>query len=573
MSDTDFSKQATLVDVEADTSAEETVQTVPEEIGPYHIEALLSAGGMSVLYLGSAFGFTEPLAIKVLSPKFLKSKALIEAFFKEAEIIALADHPNVVKLFGHGNWDNGMYIAMEYIRGVTLREFIVRHTQSLQRNIEIISEIAGALCHLHANGIIHRDLKPDNILISDQGVVKVIDFGIALILDRSLLKRSSTSDDKAIGTPVYISPEQAENPSQATFSSDIYSLGILAYELITGKLCHGLIQLELLPKGIQPIIELCLKENPSERYGDIVDLMMDLTEYAKSGLDHDYIPLSAQKTKDVVKEESIPSGEADISAVTSSAHNKVQAEPPTPQVISELHEHLRFAQSQLIPQTPPKWSKLNIGLVNHIGSSISGVYYDFFELKDNAYGIIMAECTEPGASGVVYTSVLRGMVRSLSWSASKPVELVAYLNDLLVNDPMDQIFPLSYLIFMPNENKLHYISCGCGNLWFLDSGSDNPQKISADNIALGIDGDAEFIEISHGWDVGDTVILNTFRAIASTGKDSQGLTEKSFQKLLAKQAFLPPQKQVNNIFTKISAKIPDALEERPITLMSIQRTG
>ena len=183
---------------------------IPDKIGPYRIDALLEKGGMSVLYLGSHPKSHSPIAIKVLLPKFLSHPEMTARFLKEAEIIALADHPNIVKLFGYGQWKEGLYIAMEYIRGVSLRHYFLQNPLSLRKALEMVLEISYALCHLHTHGVIHRDLKPENILIDEFGHIKVIDFGIAQLIDSLSTTKGAedTPDKRLIGTPVYMSPER-----------------------------------------------------------------------------------------------------------------------------------------------------------------------------------------------------------------------------------------------------------------------------------------------------------------------------------------------------------------------------
>ena len=134
---------------------------------------------------------------------------------------------------------------MEFIQGLSLRQQILRVPISLKRALEIIKDIAYALCHLHTHGVIHRDLKPENILITNDSQIKVIDFGIAQLLSEQILKKAPLKQ-RMIGTPVYISPEQRDNPESVSYPSDIYSLGIIAYELILGRLSQGHIHLSLI---------------------------------------------------------------------------------------------------------------------------------------------------------------------------------------------------------------------------------------------------------------------------------------------------------------------------------------
>ncbi|MDE3048213.1 MAG: serine/threonine protein kinase, partial [Verrucomicrobiota bacterium] len=182
---------------------------LPQQIGPYKVESLLSKGGMSVLYLGIHPTTSKPIVIKVLSPKYCKNKEMASRFLKEAAIIGMAHHPNIVRLYGQGAWEKGLYIAMEFVQGISLRQFIQQKSLTHQRALEIILQVAYALCHLHTHGVIHRDLKPENILITESGEIKVIDFGIAHLQGEAGTERI-TQKRKVMGTPVYMSPEQKE---------------------------------------------------------------------------------------------------------------------------------------------------------------------------------------------------------------------------------------------------------------------------------------------------------------------------------------------------------------------------
>lgn len=263
---------------------EEREFPLPERIGPYKIQALLEKGGMSLLYLATDPKSDVPLIVKVLSPRFLSHPEMTNRFLKEAEIIALADHPNIVKLLGYGSWEGGLYIAMEFIKGTSLRQYLVQTPLSLRKSLEMILEIAYALCHLHTHGVIHRDLKPENILVDEKGQIKVIDFGIAQLIDPLEIEKNHENWGKKrlVGTPIYMSPEQRENPENVSYPSDIYSLGIVAYEVILGKLPGGQVRLSLMPKGFQKILSKALQPNISDRYMDIVDFISDLSSYAHS---------------------------------------------------------------------------------------------------------------------------------------------------------------------------------------------------------------------------------------------------------------------------------------------------
>src|ERR1700730_17089661 len=212
MVEPDFHKQKTFPTIACKPF---TKDPPPEKIGPYKVEALLEKGGMSFLYLAAHPETKDPITIKVLFPEFLSNPEMVQRFLREAAIIALADHPNIVKLYGQGEWEGGLYIAMEFIQGISLRQYLLRNLISLKHALELVMEISMALCHLHAHGIIHRDLKPENILVTESGGVKVIDFGIAQLLTDNY--RDPHSKRRLIGTPIYMSPEQKHDPESTSY--------------------------------------------------------------------------------------------------------------------------------------------------------------------------------------------------------------------------------------------------------------------------------------------------------------------------------------------------------------------
>ncbi|MBN4067009.1 serine/threonine protein kinase, partial [Simkania negevensis] len=148
---------------------------LPQQIGPYHTESLLAKGKLSEVYLAVDPNTQKPLVVKTLAEKCLSREDMVDRFFQEARIIAMSHHPSIVKLYGYGRWDKGVYIAMEFVRGMTLREFLLQQGMSLERALQVTLQIGYALTHLHAYGVIHGDLKPDNILLTAEGGIKVTD--------------------------------------------------------------------------------------------------------------------------------------------------------------------------------------------------------------------------------------------------------------------------------------------------------------------------------------------------------------------------------------------------------------
>lgn len=523
MDDHSFYKQSTIPHL---TSEELQAPPLPEKIGPYKIEGLLSKGGMSFLYLGVLPETKETLAVKVLSPKYVTHPEAVEHFLKEAQIIALTNHPNIVKLYGQGAWEGGLFIAMELIQGVSLRQFIMQQSLSLRRSLDIILQVAYALCHLHTHGVIHRDLKPENILITEDGEIKVIDFGIAQLHE----EKEAPLEKRFMGTPSYMSPEQKEHPLKLSYSSDIYSLGIITYELVLGKLSYGIINTSLLPKELRKIVEKALAPSPQDRYQDIVDFITDISLYLKSD----------ELTKTV----------------------------PGSDQIKELTDRLHKSCLSLSPATLPAWPDLDIGIGKYRGPNGQMPYYDFFQFPDSSYGFLIAEATTPGVESALYTAAIRGVLRGfvhdvklsfLSWASR--------LQEILSEDHLHQSFNLNLLLLDPIRDELSFISCGGSSLWHLRPGS-TPRQLSSENPLLSERPGLEFSEVKDTWSEGDTIFLPSFCLLDPTQRQQ---LENEFLKEISGHILLSPQNQAESVLKRVSSSGILPPHFYPKLLFSIQR--
>lgn len=526
----DFYKQNTLPG--GGSGEPSGASPLPKYIGPYKIEGLLEKGGMSILYLGVHPKTHVPITLKVLSEKYLSHPEMVRRFLNEAEIIAMADHPNITKLYGHGEWEGGLYIAMEYVPGISLRQYLLQTPLSLKRALEIILDIAYAICHLHTHGVIHRDLKPENILVLDDGSIKVIDFGIAQLLTESVFQETGEGQ-RLIGTPVYMSPEQRENPETVSYPSDIYSLGIIAYELVLGKMSHGQIHISLMPKGLQKILNKTLQYKPEDRYQDVVDFITDITSYLTSA--------SIQKDKKAGDQ------------------------------ISELSEQMQHAQGLLMPLTPPQWPGIEIGLAASRNLMMGGGYFDFIELPEGTYAIVLAESSSKGAEGVIYTSFFKGMVRTLSRLTTSPQDMVAMLNDLIIKEGIKQTFAFKCLTLEPTRSRFHFISCGYGSLWHIPEGRESAEKISTENIALGVDQNVEFIEHSGKWMDGETFILTSFASLPSSERSDFQYSENILKHMISENSSKPAKLMAEGLMLKVRLTSAKSLFDRPLSFITVQK--
>ena len=203
--------------------------------GRYELIEKIGEGGMAIVYKAKCRLLNRYVAIKILRPEFTKTEAFVENFRKESQAAAGLTHPNIVSVYDVGKEGNIHYIVMELVEGKPLSEIIEEKGHlDYKEAIEITKQVASALSLAHKNQIVHRDVKPHNIMITNTGVAKLADFGIARAVTNGNVVSDATSGNKVMGSVHYISPEQARG-AYVDERTDIYSLGIVMYEMLTGQ--------------------------------------------------------------------------------------------------------------------------------------------------------------------------------------------------------------------------------------------------------------------------------------------------------------------------------------------------
>ena len=251
---------------EPTASLGEVLERPGGQIGRYKLLSVLGEGGMGIVYLAEQQKpIRRKVALKVIKPG-MDSKAVIARFEAERQALALLEHPNIAHVHDAGTTETGRpYFVMEYVKGVPVTEHCDRQKLTIEERLRLFLKVCEAVQHAHLNGIIHRDLKPSNVQIAIQGqlsIPKVIDFGVAKATNRLLTERTLvTEQGQFVGTPEYMSPEQAEMTGQDVDTrSDIYSLGVLLYELLTGILPFD--PKTLRERGIDHIRRIIREEEP-----------------------------------------------------------------------------------------------------------------------------------------------------------------------------------------------------------------------------------------------------------------------------------------------------------------------
>lgn len=265
--------------------------------GRYEIQEVIGVGGMAVVYKAYDSIDDRIVAIKILKDEYLANEEFRRRFKNESKAIAVLSHPNIVKVLNVNYGDRLQYIVMEYVEGITLKEYIEQQGKlGIKETVHFTMQILRALQHAHDKGIVHRDIKPQNIMLLSNGNIKVTDFGIA----RFSYSDTKTMTDSAIGSVHYISPEQARGDATDD-RADIYSVGVVMYEMLTGQLPFqsensvsvALMQLQSDPKrprelnssipvGLEQIVMHAMQKNANDRYQSAAEMLLDIEEFKRN---------------------------------------------------------------------------------------------------------------------------------------------------------------------------------------------------------------------------------------------------------------------------------------------------
>lgn len=265
-----------------------------ENVGRYRLTEQLGQGGMATVYRAYDANLDRDVAIKVLHEAFNEDPAFLTRFKREAQIVARLRHPHLVTIHEFAEHRNRPYLVMEFIEGETLKAQLIRAKYTLNDTLNMMRPVSEALTYAHDSGILHRDIKPSNILISKTGIPYITDFGLARMVQAG---ESTLSQDMMLGTPQYISPEQAQGIRELGPATDIYSLGIVLYQMIVGRvpfsadtpyaIVHDHIYKPLpLPSDVNPavppelerILLKALAKEPKDRYQSAIAMFRDLEE-------------------------------------------------------------------------------------------------------------------------------------------------------------------------------------------------------------------------------------------------------------------------------------------------------
>ena len=288
-------------------------------VGPYRIMEKLGQGGMATVYKAYHANLDRYVALKVLHPAFLEDPNFLARFQREARLVAKLEHPNIVPVYDFAEHDNQPYLVMKYVEGETLKAHLNRGRLPVEQIWNVVNAAGAGLGYAHKKGILHRDIKPSNVILTPNGEAYLADFGLARIAE---MGESTLSGDMIMGTPQYISPEQAKGEKDLDNRTDIYSFAVMLYEMVVGQvpfsadtpfsIIHDHIYSPLpLPRSINPavpneverVLLKALAKEPSDRFETVEDLV---AAFEKAWEDTDVDMAEVTMTSPIRKKEPAP---------------------------------------------------------------------------------------------------------------------------------------------------------------------------------------------------------------------------------------------------------------------------
>ncbi len=259
----------------------------PPTLGKYEVIGTVAKGGMGVIYKGRQPELDRIVALKVISPQYSSQPSFIERFFQEARTLAKLNHPNIVQIYDAARDGAQVFIVMEFIDGQSLRAFLRQRRLTPDEALRLIPPICDALDYAHSQGIVHRDIKPENILLTPKGEVKITDFGLAFLRGPGSEGQRLTATDVVMGTLDYMAPEQRMGAKHVDHRADVYALGVMLYEMLTGKLPLGRFDPPSamgLDRRFDPVIARALEQEPDQRYQHASEIKDRLTKISNAGM-------------------------------------------------------------------------------------------------------------------------------------------------------------------------------------------------------------------------------------------------------------------------------------------------
>lgn len=451
-------------------------------IGEYTIVEKIGFGGMGIIM--KAIDSHESLvALKIIRSEHLKNQSLQDRFQQEMDIVSRLEHENIASILGWGVDNIGcQYFAMEFVDGDNVRELLENNAINLNLALNIFTQLCKGLQYAHSKNIIHRDIKPENIIFSKDKILKIVDFGIARVDDEKSL--SLTMTNISMGSPIYMSPEQKNDFSNADARTDIYAAGALFYEMLSGDMPGGLLRLDLIPRNLRFIIEKSIAYRAKDRYQSMDELIADIELY--------------DNKKEIINDQI---------------------------AMKQIAEHVKLREASInsfYRKTPNKQSGLDIESCYIPAEGIGGNYYDYIEIDETHTGILVGNLFDHiDIESLLFLSMLRAAFRIYAVESKHPKETFQKLNDFMSKDRFNNFAVLSYLIFDSTTKELSVSTAGYRPVKILKKDENQFTDIQLDGLAIAIIEDYIYEERLVTLNSGDLILLSSAGAGKSVNREGQ----------------------------------------------------
>jgi predicted Ser/Thr protein kinase len=279
-SESDLAQEPGATAAHSPGSIAPTADELAQQFPRLEVLELLGQGGMGIVYKARQPQLDRFVALKILPAGVGRDRAFAGRFAREARALAKLTHPSIVTVYDFGASDGQFYLLMEFVDGVNLRHLLRERRLKPEEALKVVPQICEALEYAHEQGVIHRDIKPENILLDKRGRAKIADFGLAKLLGSKPADSALTGSQQIMGTPQYMAPEQMERPTAVDHRADIYSLGVVFYEMLTGELPLGRFsppsQKVHVDVRLDEVVLRALEKEPERRYQHAIDVKTDV---------------------------------------------------------------------------------------------------------------------------------------------------------------------------------------------------------------------------------------------------------------------------------------------------------
>ncbi|MCC6625205.1 MAG: protein kinase [Deltaproteobacteria bacterium] len=460
---------------------------VPISLGPFQILGTLGKGGMGTVYKGHSKKDGD-VAIKVMSEKHAAKPHLVKRFLREFKICEMLDHPNIARAITCAKENDQIFFVMEFVAGTSLDDIIEKGQVALGDTLDIIRQAALGLGYAHQQGVVHRDIKPANLIVREDGVVSIIDFGIAH-MDEEEGVRSVTMDGCVMGTPYYMSPEQNKALADTDHRTDIYALGIVLYEMISGRTPSGLLSPDAVPEGLGRIIGKATNYNRDKRYASMEAMVADIDAYLAQG----GVEVEEKKLAEIVDS-------------------------------TKLRETML---QMLFPKKTPKVRGLELATMYLPAAGVGGNYYDFIDVDGTAVGLLVGNLGQrPNIESLVFLSMVRSAFRLCARGERDPAVALALTNDFIAREQMDCFAVFSYAVLDPEDMTLRVATAGFRPSGILRAGKDEFEVIETPGLGLGIIEGADYDSVEVGLKPDDIVVFTSMGVVKTTDRSGEALGQE-----------------------------------------------